>query len=102
MTSRDRRAPTHWPRDEWLVQREEGRRTYVVHTRAPRFIARAVVCGEDGAPVAEEGAADVLTGIVYASGDLVLCEVAWIDAPPQLERIRQLMDQAADVLEEEL
>ncbi len=97
----DERVETHWPRDEWIVQREEGRRMYVVHTITPRFIARAVECDEDGSSVPEEGEADVLTGVVYASGDLVLCEVAWIDAPPGLNEIRQIMDQAADALEDE-
>ena len=91
----------HWPRDEWIVQREEGRRVYVVHTLAPRFIARAVESNEDGLPVPEEGEADVLTGVVYASGDCVLCEIAWIDAPPGLNEIRLIMDQAADALEDE-
>lgn len=88
------------PRDEWIVQREEGRRIYVVHTLAPRFIARAVECDETGAPVTEEGEADVLTGIVYASGDLVLCEVVWLDPLPDLKDIRRLMDRAADALED--
>lgn len=95
------RSEAIWPRDEWIVQREEGRRMYVVHTLAPRFIARAVECDDDGAPVPEEGEADLLTGVVYASGDLVLCEVSWIDAPPGLNEIRQIMDQAAEALEDE-
>ena len=72
---------------------------YVVHTLTPRFIARAVECDDDGAPVPEEGAADILTGIVYASGDFVLCEVAWIDPPPGLNEIKLIMDQAADALD---
>lgn len=97
----DERTEAHWPRDEWIVQREEGRRVYVVHTIMPRFIARAVECDEDGTPVPEEGEADVLTGVVYDSGDIVLCEVAWIDAPPGLNEIEQLMGQAADALENE-
>ena len=90
----------HWPRDEWIMQREEGRRVYVVHTLAPRFIARAVECDEDGVPLLEEGEADVLTGVVYASGDFMLCEIAWIDAPPGTNEIRLIMDQAADALED--
>lgn len=97
----DERTEMHWPRDEWIVQREDGRRMYVVHTLSPRFIARAVECDEDGHPVPEEGEADVLTGVVYASGDIVLCEVMWIDSPPAMQEIQKIMDQAADALEED-
>jgi len=65
-------------------------------------IGAAVECDDDGVPMPEEGEADVLTGVAYASGDFVLCEIAWIDASPSsLDEIRAMMDQAADALEDE-
>jgi len=88
-----------WPRDEWIVQREDGARMYVAHTLAPRFIARAVEVDDDGRPLASEIPANVLDGVTYASGDLVLCEIAWIDAPPGPKELTSLMEGAADALE---
>jgi len=88
-----------YPRDEWIIGDglpEHGvRREYVVHTKPPRFIARVVLDDEDGLPMGEEGAADVLSGSTYDSGlGFVLCEVAWIDPPPS-EDIRNWLEAAA-------
>jgi hypothetical protein len=67
-----------WPRDEWIIGTDaEGSREYIIHTRAPRFVARLAQ---------EDGHADLLTGITYACGSgETLCEVAWIDAAPMDE-----------------
>lgn len=68
-----------WPRDEWLIASDgESRREYVVHTRAPRFVARMA---HDG-----DADADLVTGITYACrGGEMLCEIAWIDPAPASE-----------------
>lgn len=95
----DENAAGVWPRDEWIVQREGGARCYIVHTLAPRFIARAVEVDEDGEPLEYERPADVISGVVYADDDMVLCEIAWIDAPPGAKELARLMDQAAGALE---
>ena len=101
-----------WPRDEWIAQHygyDDGVRTYVVHTRRPRFIARVVECTEDGMPIPAHLPADVLTGVIYKipnehddlldDGYAILCEIVWIDAPPGERDILALMEAAADALE---
>lgn len=97
-------APTgEWPRDEWIVGEgpQPRRREYVIHTAAPRFIARVVAMDMlTDSPEPDEEPADVTTGIVYEAGDSLLCEVTWIDAAPaDPTALRQLLDRAADALE---
>jgi len=59
------------------------------------------ICDDDGLPLPAEGEVDIFTGVAYASGDFVLCEIAWTDATPSsLDEIRSLMDQPADALED--
>lgn len=67
-----------WPRDEWLIAGDaEGLREYIVHTRAPRFIARLATDEED---------ADRITDNTYACrGGEVLCEIVWLDPMPMSE-----------------
>lgn len=95
---------TDWPRDEWIVG--EGpppdRREYVIHTAAPRFIARVVAIDElTDRPEPDEEPADVTSGVVYAAGDeTLLCEIVWIDpAPADPSALARLIDRAADQLE---
>lgn len=93
-----------FPRGEWLVGRDDAGRMLVYHLQAPRFVARAVYCDQDGQPIEEEGPADTLSGQVYVidgsdpEGDFVLCEVDWIDKPKPGE-IVQLYEAAADAIE---
>ncbi len=85
-----------WPRDEWISQIETGKRSYIVHTLTPRFIARLVECDDTGLPLASEGDVDALTGIVYADQDLLVCEIAWIDPEPPENDLASLLDQALE------
>lgn len=96
----------YYPRDRWVVG--EGpppeRREYVIHTAAPRFIARVVAVDDlSGQPEPREQPADITSGVVYGAGDSLLCEVQWIDPvladPVALTR---LLDMAADQLEWDL
>lgn len=93
-----------WPRGEWLVGRDEAGRTMVYHMQAPRFIARAVLTDPDGLPIPEEGPADVISGTVYVvdgadpEGDVLLCEIDWIDTPSPGE-VAQVLEAAADAFE---
>lgn len=93
-----------WPRGEWLVGRDDGGRVMVYHMQAPRFISRVVCCDEAGHPLPEDGPADVISGTVYVidgsdpEGDVVLCEVDWIDTPSPGEVV-QLLEAAADAYE---
>ena len=95
-----------WPRDEWICGEgapNEGdfRREYIVHTKPPRFIARAVAVDEDdGLPTLDEQPADSLRGLVFvASPDTHLCEIVWLDLPPSDEsELRELLDRAATAL----
>lgn len=94
--------PAPWPRDEWIVgdaPTEHGaRREYVIHTMAPRFVARVVECAEDGPPAPGEEPADVVSGIVYvADHETVLCEIDWIDEP-EPGHVTGLLEAAADAL----
>lgn len=92
-----------WPRDEWIVG--EGpppeRREYVMHTAAPRFIARVVAMDElTDLPEPDEEPADVLTGVTYSAADSVICEIVWIDlAPTDPTALARLMERAADQLD---
>ncbi len=63
-----------WPRDEWIIGTDaEGERDYIIHTRAPRFMARFV----------SEDAAYDIEGLTYeTAGGEVICEIAWIDPAP--------------------
>ena len=75
-------AGGEWPRDEWIVGSGQSpeRREYIIHTAAPRFIARLVMVDEDmGEP---HQAADLTSGITFDAGDIVLCEMRWLDPPP--------------------
>ena len=51
--------------------------------------------------IAEEGPADILSGVVYVAdggapeGDVLLCEIAWINEPSPGE-VTQLMEAVAD------
>lgn len=91
------------PRDAWIVG--EGpppeRREYVIHTAAPRFIARVVAMDMlTDQPEPDEEPADVIAGVVYSAADNVMCEITWIDpAPTDPTALRTLMDRAADQLE---
>lgn len=95
-------ASAVWPRDEWIVG--EGpppeRREYVVHTTAPRFIARVVALDViTDTPEPDEEPVD-LDGVTYQSLDSLLCEIVWIDpAPTDPTALRRLIDRAADQLE---
>lgn len=87
------------PRDEWIVgDAVHGRRReYIVHARAPRFIARVVACDERGLPLPEEEPADILSGVIYSTDDMLLCEVVCIDEVVPGDIVR-LMEAAADAL----
>lgn len=93
---------TAWPRDEWLIGDALGgdgrRREYIAHLQPPRFVARIVACDEDGQPLPEEEPADVLSGIVYADGDALLCEIDWIEPVAPGEHAKWL-EAAADAIE---
>ena len=95
-----------WPRDEWICG--EGlpdaighRREYVVHTKPPRFIARAVQVDSEIGIMPDEAPADALSGLVFsANEDTDLCEIVWIDLPPTDEtELRALLSAAADALD---
>lgn len=98
-----------WPRGEWLVGDSVlpcGTTTKnVIHLQVPRFVARVVFCDPDGNPLPEERPADVLSGTVFIAdgsdpeGDVVLCEIAWIDEPKSGEVI-QLLEAAANAYEQ--
>jgi hypothetical protein len=71
------------------------RHEYIVHARAPRFIARAH--DERGN---RQLPADTTTGAVYPAADKMLCEIAWIDRRPSPKALRDLLEAAADALGE--
>lgn len=91
-----------WPRDEWILGDALGgdgtRREYIVHTAAPRFVARIVAADDDGEPEPGEHPADTLSGVVYSSDGYLICEIEWIDDPRSGE-ITQLMEAAADEID---
>lgn len=85
------------PRDAWIVgegpERADGARIeYLVHARRPRFIAR--VAADDGDTDADRG-----TGVTYSGDGYVLCEIAWIDAPPGPAELHRLMEAACDAID---
>ena len=81
----DERGKPEWSRDEWLIADGEDQRQYIIHAIAPRFIARLVETEPDSdTPAAGESDADTLSGITYAAdSELLMCEIVWLDAPPQ-------------------
>lgn len=91
-----------WPRDEWIIGDALGgdgqRREYIVHTAAPRFVARIVACDDDGVPDEAEEPAHTLDG--YTSAGYVICEIDWIDKPRPGE-ITQLMEAACDEIDKQ-
>ncbi len=84
-----------WPRDEWLIAGDaEGQREYIVHARAPRFVARVVSDDNDDA--------DTTTGITYnCRGGETLCEIVWHDpipvSEPELLDLFQRAETALDI-----
>ena len=90
------------PRDEWIFQISDGRRSYIVHTLTPRFIARLVECDQDGVPLPSEGKVDALSGITYQTDDLLLCEISWIDSPSPDNELTDLLHQAIDALHDDV
>jgi len=100
--SHDRRAEEEappWPRDEWIIGDAAGSaREYVYHAAPPRFLARVVICGEDGMPEPSERPVDVLSGVAYPSEDFLLCEVVWFDDVAPGEVVKWL-EAAADAVE---
>ena len=89
-----------WPRDEWIIGDALGgdgkRREYIVHTAAPRFVARIVAADDDFEPEPHEY--PVHTGDGYTSDGYIICEIEWIDEPRSGE-ITQLMEAAADEID---
>lgn len=93
-----------FPRDEWMAGGavgEDGRiRDYVVHLQPPRFVARVVTTDDEGLPYPDDEPADVVSGVRYVAlgddeGDILLCELAWIDEPDPGE-IVHWMEAASD------
>jgi hypothetical protein len=97
-------ADPDWPRDAWIVGDAKddlgARREYIMHARRPRFVARIVMVDDEGRPEPGEEPADVLTGVVYASDDFVLCEIVWIDPAPPSGELRALLEAACDAIDE--
>jgi len=99
-----RRRPARRPESalDDLAGRGDGH--LVQHLQPPRFTARVVYTDPDGLPLDEEIPADVLSGIVYVAdggdpeGDVLLCEIAWIDTPDPGE-VTPLLEAASDAFE---
>jgi len=96
----------HWPRGEWMVGMDEAGRRLVHHLQPPRFTARIVYCAPDGPPCAHEEPANVLSGTVYViqhgddnQGEVVLCEIGWIDEP-RSGGVVQLLRAASNAVEQ--
>ena len=91
-----------WPRDEWVVgdgvTADGKHREYIVHLAPPRFVARIVVCTDDGLAVLDEEPADILSGVVYSSHDMLLCEVDWIDEVPA-GQVTHMLEAAVDAID---
>ncbi|MDE0174217.1 MAG: hypothetical protein OYH76_01670 [Defluviicoccus sp.] len=90
------------PRDEWIFQIAEGRRSYIVHTLTPRFIARLVECDQDDVPLPSEGKVDILSGVTFQADGLLLCEISWIDPPSPDNELPDLLRQAIDALHDDV
>jgi len=89
-------------RDEWIVGAgHRGAREYLVHTRAPRFIARLVAL-DGAAPQAVDAGADIDSGVVRRckGGAEMLCEFGWLDPPPRDRELRALLDRAEGALDD--
>ena len=104
----DARRQMIWPRDEWLFSRriiededlvaDETIRYYIIHTLYPAFIARVIKLDTDLKPISDEGAVDMLNGIIHVSPSqhLMLCEIKWIDQPSHREaEMTALFERAA-------
>ncbi|MGC1723240.1 MAG: hypothetical protein WA746_30035, partial [Isosphaeraceae bacterium] len=64
------------PRDEWIIGDASSGREYVYHARPPRFLARVVMCNDQGLPDLNEAPADIVSGVVHAGVDLPFAEEA--------------------------
>ena len=98
-------GPAVWPRDEWIigdgVTHDGRRREYIMHTAAPRFIARIVAVDEDGLPEDTDLPADIVGGTVYqADPETLLCEIEWIDEVSP-GAVTHLLEAAADAIEQQ-
>lgn len=77
-------AQSTLPRDEWMIGHAKRHR-YLVHTRAPRFIALIATN--------QLGPGDLI-GIINRGPAWTLCEIVWIDAPPPAPALAKLFTQA--------
>ena len=84
--------------DAVSASRPGARREYIAHLQAPRFVARIVACDEQGEPLASEQPCDIVRGVVYTSGDYVLCEIDWLDTIAPGEIVKW-MEAAADAID---
>jgi len=97
-----------WPRDQWVIGSsltDDGhQRKYIINLMPPRFMARIVVCDDEGLPMPDEEPADVISGTVYVAdasdedSQTVLCEITWIDEP-KFGEITHLIEAATAHLE---
>lgn len=89
-----------WPQPKWILGEgmlADGElHEYLMHTGAPRFVARVVSMGEDDTPEAPDQDADLLSGIVAGGPGFVLCETVWIDPPPAREGLEALFQEATE------
>lgn len=75
--------------------------SYVVHSRAPRFIAR-IVADDEAEAASCDLQADRLGGITGSFAGLLLCEIAWIDPPPSGDLLLDLLRRAATAVVEDV
>ncbi len=93
-----------WRRDRWLIAHglpmpSGERRTYLVHTWAPRFRCRLVDLSEDPHRVsAGQGQADLLSGVFYDRAGAAAIEFEWLDPVPSERRLQQLVLDIIDAL----
>ena len=103
ITGADVAANPEWPRDEWISgaghpHEAGGTREYLIHAHHPRFICRVVELDElTEEPEVDEGDVDI-SGISYCSGNDMLCEFVWLDAPPPSNKLTDLLEAACDSL----